>query len=369
MTTTTKAQPRTRGITLNAADLKAALLAVDAAVPSRSPNPAMTHVLLADNRVTGTDGELRISAPLDGIGECRVLLPSARLRSIVASVMPGDTVTLTPGATACKIKAARGEWTLPTMDAAEFPAAPAGKSTEVCHLPGDQFHRLVTPVAGATDVRNPSGNLAGVLVEFVDGKVSFVASDGRRMAIALCDVDQALDNSATLCTRRGMDAVLRLAKGSGSVRLARAGAWMVAECDGTTVMARLLECQYPKWGDYVPDPVDSPARVVVGSFLHACRMAAVCASDTGHGVTLEFSAAGLRITSESTEYGKASATCDVAYSGEPVTVRCQPRYLTDWLSALDPAETLDVDVRGPDAAIVLRADDGAAVNVVMPLGG
>jgi DNA polymerase-3 subunit beta len=348
--------------------MRAALAAVDPAVASRSPSAALTHVLVADNAMTAADGELRISAALEG-ADCRVLLPAARLRSILASLTPGDTVTLTPGETSCQIKAGNGSWTLPTIAAEEFPAAPGGKAVDVCHLPGDQFHRLVSGVVSAADVRNMSHALAGVLVQFRAGRVSFVASDGRRMAIAEADVDQALDDSTTLCTRRGMDVVLRLSKGSESVRLAAAGAHLVAECDGVRVWARLLEGAFPRWRDFEPKPAESPARVVVGALLHTIRMAAVCASDTGPGMAMEFSADGLRVTTESAEYGKARAECDVVHAGPAVTVRCQPRYLTEWLSAMDQAETIQVDVRDGESAIVFRADEGAARNVVMPLGG
>ena len=58
MTTATKerrAKARTGGMTLNAADLRAALSAVSPAVQTRGPRPVLSNVLLHEGTMTATD--------------------------------------------------------------------------------------------------------------------------------------------------------------------------------------------------------------------------------------------------------------------------------------------------------------------------
>jgi len=356
------------GATLSAAELRKALHAVAPAVPARGPKPVLTNVLLSDGTLTGTDLELRISTPIDYAGPA-VLLPHARLSQIVGS-LPGDAaVTLKADGTSCVVKAGHGTWRLPVEDAAEFPAANEVDAKPIARLPADQFTALTGSVRFATDNESSRYALGGVLVQRSreTGVLSFVGTDGRRMCVAECEIDQDTDDATVIVPRRAVDVLCRLAHGADAVQLEATGRELVAEVDGVSVRAALVDGKFPAWQKVEPTRTVKPSLVVVGELLAACRQAAICTSEQSKGVVFTVSPEGLHLTSRSAEAGEASCTCDLVEPGQTCTVSLDPRFVTEWLGcgSFDNAETVELEAADAQSAVVLRTQDCRCV--VMPL--
>lgn len=368
MTTATKERKRTKvGTSLAVADLKRALAAVSPAVPSRSPKPVLTNVLLSAETLTGTDLELRIVAPLDCYDGPAMLLPHQRLTAIVAEMSDADTVTLRQDGAACVVDGGRVTYRLPMEDSLEFPGASDDEAKPIARLPADQFLSLMQSVKFATDNESSRYALGGVLVQWKSGMLAFVGTDGRRMCVAEVEVDQATDDVSIVVPRKAVDVLCRLAKHAEVVQLACLGSELVATVDGTAVRARLVEGRFPRWEDVTPDRQVKASLVVVGSLLHACRQAAICTSEQSRGVTFTFTDEGLHLTSQSAEAGEASVTCDLVESGHTCTVSLDPKFVTEWLGcgSFDVAETIELEAESKTTAVVMRAQDCRCV--VMPL--
>lgn len=368
--TATKERRKTKaGTSLAVADLKRALRAVAPAVPSRSPKPVLTNVLLSCETMAATDLELRIVAPVDCYDGPPVLLPHQRLTAIVGTLSDADAVTLRQDGTACVVDAGRVTYRLPIEDANEFPAASDDEAKPIARLPADQFVALMQSVKFATDNESSRYALGGVLVQWKDGKLAFVGTDGRRLCVAEVEVDQATDDVSVIVPRKAVDVLCRLAglPGAEEVHLAHLGGELVATVDGTTVRARLVEGRFPAWQDVEPDRTVKPSLVVVGTLLHACRQAAICTSEQSKGVTFAFTAEGLHLTSRSAEAGEASVTCDVVEAGDTCVVSLDPAFVTEWLGcgSFDLAETIEVEAESKTTAVVMRAQDNRCV--IMPL--
>ena len=366
--TATMARPKrakANGVTVTRAALKAALDTVGDAVPGKGPKPILGYVLLDGGTLTATDLELRITTPLPRSDGLTVLLPYARLKAIVGNLHPTVEVTIAVEGSSAVVQASGGTWRLPVEDAAEFPSAGEFSGKRLPRLPGDQFAALVKTVKGATDNQSSSYALGGVLVEFNDGELTFVATDGRRLYAASADIDQSLDDSQTLVTRRTMDVLQRLAVHADEIELQANDAEILAAIGETTVQARLMNGRFPRWRDVEKEYEDPPSMVVVENLMRACNAAGVCTSEASRGVDFTVSAEGLFLAGRSSEYGESSATCELADVGKCTTVKLDPRFVADWLVTLDPAETIAIEAKDKQSAVVFRADRCRAV--VMPL--
>ena len=365
------------GISLSTLELRTALSCVAPAVPTRSPKPILQNVLLADGMLAATDLDLTIMTPLM-VEAGPFLLPFARLQAILATVS-ADEVTLTPDGSSCTITAGGGTWRLPTEDATEFPAPPVSipGSKPVGRLPCDQFRTLVASVRFATDNESSRYALGAVCVEYTpaddNGELVFVGTDGRRMAVASCEITESLDKSQTLVPRRVMDVLYRLASGDDAIQLERTDQQIIGTIGDTVVVARQIEGRYPRWRDVDPQRENlQPSLVQVGPLLHACEMASICESEASRGVTWTFTADGIFMSARSSEYGESSATCELVQAGTPCTVKIDPRYAVEWLRTLDAAETVEIEAEDESSAVVFRGGeptDGKHPlrNVVMPM--
>jgi DNA polymerase-3 subunit beta len=376
--TATKERKKTRagGISLSAPELKAALNAVGQAVPSKSPRPIYQSVLLSGAVLSGSDGDIRIDVMLENTPPgVNFLLPKDRFSAILGS-FSGDEITITPDDSSCVLKAGRGEWTLPTEDASEYPAWDVVDAKPLTRLPVDQFCRAVKGVVFAVDDESSRYALGAVLVEVKGENVTFVATDGRRLSCVTCEHDLAVDDSQTLVPARAMAIIARLAAGCGdaSVQLEATKNEIVATVGNATVTARLLDGRYPRWRDTLPERDAKATTVSRADLLSATRAAAICTSDESRGVQFVFSGDGIWLHGQSSEKGESSVTCDVVEAGDKATVKLDPLFVQQWLGGIDSEEepTASIEVVNEQSAVVLRCgkqEDGtySYTGVIMPL--
>lgn len=357
------------GIALPAAEIKAAMAAVSHAVPAKSPRPVLQNVLLSEGVLSGSDGDVRIDVRLEnGPPGISVLLPKDRFSAILGAYS-GDEITLTPGETSCVIKAAHGEWTLPTADPEEYPAWNVSPLKSLPRLPADQFVRAVRGTVFAVDDQSSRYALGAVLIEVKGDTATFVATDGRRLAAVTCEHDQALDDSQTLVPARAMAIISRLAAAAGDdgVQLEASNTEIVATIGPYTVTARLLDGRFPRWRDVLPKRDAKATTVERAAFGAATRAAAICSSEESKGVTYTFSDDGIWLHGQSADRGESSVTCDVVDAGDKATVKLDPAFVTEWLGGITSDADPNVDVEAVDeqSAVVLRCGDNT--GVIMPL--
>jgi DNA polymerase-3 subunit beta len=371
MTTTVKERKRkASGLVWSAGNLKAALAAVRDAVPGNTPKPILRNVLFKDGVVSATDLELQIETEWPGVDQPALLLPYARLVSIVSLCRPDDEVTLTAGDTSCTVKAGVGEWKIPTESALEFPAMQPGELQPITRLPADQFARAVRSVIYATDAESSRFALGAVLVEVHGDVVTFVATDGRRLSRVEIEHDLAVDDSQTLVSRRALATLARLADAAGdeaSVQLQASRSCLVAEIGGTTVTATLVEGRFPRWRDVFPERDVKATAVDRGELLAATRAAAIVTTESSKGVDYAISEDGIWLHGRSSESGESSVTCPLVEFGQKVTTKCDPRFVSDFLNGLPADAEPNVEIEAVDAqsAVVLRCGD--CWGVVMPM--
>ena len=351
-------------LTLSAGVLKAALATVGKAINTRAINPLLANVLVEMGSMTASDGEMRITTPLDCAGGPAMLIPHDRLSRIVSSVAPDAEVIITTSGTQCEILCGHGRWLLPTSDPAEYPKHTPEEFRPIAHLPGDQFARLMRSVKCATDADSSRYALAGVLLEFRGGILSMIATDGRRLHASEAEIDQAVDDSTTIVPRRVIDVILAIVgNGMGSLQLECNRTEIMAEIGGTILTARLLEGRFPKWREIVP--AEQPATTVgVGQLLEAVRQGSICRSETTKGSQFVITDSCLAVSSESSEYGSSRASCEVIGSSK-AALKLDASYVIEFLSTLDSADNVTIEAAGNDAATVFRC--GETFAVIMPM--
>jgi DNA polymerase-3 subunit beta len=359
---------RSSGIALNAADLKTALATVRDAVQERSPKPILRNVLISGGQMTATDLELQVTTAI-GFDGPALLLPHGRTAAILNECR-GDEVTIAPGDTSCVIACGRGSWTLPTEDAAEFPHMSADGATNRIKLPADQFARAIRSVVYACDRESSRYALGGVMIEVQGETVSFVATDGRRLTLARIDHDLAVDDSETLVPQRVAKLLARIAEQAGGeelVEIDASGNTVVCTIGTTVVTARLVEGKFPRWRDVFPKR-DVRATVVNRDALAAAtRAAAITTSEQSKGVDYSIVENGIHLHAQSSEAGESSVTCEIVEPGETVTVKLDPRFVTDFLAGLpsDSEPNVEIEAVAPGDAVQLR--NGDVFGIIMPL--
>ena len=76
----------------------------------------------------------------------------------------------------------------------------------------------------------------------------------------------------------------------------------------------------------------------------------------------------MTISSASPEVGEAIETIEVSYTGEPLLIGFNSRYLLDIVASLEPVENLVAELHGTSGPGVLFDEhDRSYISVVMPM--
>lgn len=372
MTTATK--ERKKVVSIDADELKDALSCVIKAVPSKTPKPVLNNVLLSDGWLTCTDLELRIDRKITYSGT-PVLLPAKRLHEILANSV-GPTVKIKPEGSACVVSIGNGEWRLPTEDAEEFPAWTPEGTRLVCRLPSDQCRRAISSVAYAADEESSRYALGSVLLEVSrsEGRVWFVATDGRRLSCATAQLgsNQDPDDSAPLVPDRAIKIIRDLLPKDSEVEFLSNGRELVANMDEAVVTARLVDGRFPRWRDVCKPVHGSTTHMVnLAALLRATKAAKVVTSEQSKGVRYAFGELKLTLSAQSSDVGESHVECDVSQYGADGFVKLDPTFVVqvcEALSRLDGEPDVSISLNGPGDAVLFKyGEDGEYQSIIMPL--
>jgi DNA polymerase-3 subunit beta len=377
MTTAAKTRRPATAWTIAAPDLRAARTAVAPAISAK--HATFSGVRLGAYGAEAFNGELRVLVDLEGADYEPFVVPHGRLAAI-AGMAVGD-VSFARDGNNVKITAGRGQWTLPVIDG-EWPERGDDAGKPFLRLPVDQFCRVVKSVVGATDDDSSRYALGGVLVEQKKGDVAFVATDGRRLHVAYAEVDQAVDDASCIIPAHAITTLAKLASANAddAIQLSLSGNELVADMDGVTLWARLLDGRFPRWADVIPKNIrpdfgtgtdkvykapPAHAEVTAGELLAAVRQASIVVNETSRGVQFTFVDNGLMLAARSADYGESTVTAELSLAGIKATVRLDPSFVGGWLRNVDPGAIIEVFATDAESAVVLRHED--ALAVVMPL--
>src|SRR5438552_14685804 len=160
-------------------------------VSNRSPLPLLSCVLLeaADSvlTITGTDLDVttsvRVPCTVETPGKAAV---SARHFNEVIRKMSRGRLSIAVKQQQCEVQYGDGKgWSrFPTQDPSDFPRVPELKADATLSLEADALTRLVERSNYAASTEETRPQLNGVLMQATDKLVSFVATDGHRLARA-----------------------------------------------------------------------------------------------------------------------------------------------------------------------------------------
>jgi DNA polymerase-3 subunit beta len=364
-------------IKANRTDLLNAFSVAASVAPSRSPKPVLNNVKMeatADGLVLqATDMEIGIRIEVKGVeilAEGEALIPVARFAAILRE-SKDETLLISTDARGCTVKGDRSKFTLSTANPDEFPTVARFVRGNHSTIKPAILRDAIRKVLFAADSESTRYALAGVKIELAEGEASFIATDGRRLAVIECE--STLEGNAptanAIVPSQAMSVIDKALNGRSADALIHTdGNAIHVECDGVTIIARLVEGRFPKWRDVLPQYHSSiKLSVTVGDLHAAMRQGSIATSEESRGVSLEFAANNLSIAASAAEIGESEIQMPINYSGEPVTVALDFRYVIDFLKVLDQASTCEVELQNSESAVTLS--QGEYVCVVMPLAG
>jgi DNA polymerase-3 subunit beta len=365
-------------ITCHREKLLHAFQTVAAVAPSRSPKPILQNVKLEadEDRVTlmATDLEVGIRYEATGVeveSPGTAILPVGRFGSILRE-SSDETFRVEADGQGVTIRGDRSQFKLSAENPNDFPNIESFRETSYYELSGRLLRELIRRTIFATDNESSRYALGGIKLEWEDGILTAIGTDGRRLAKMEGPVQSvgqpAPLGDTTIVPTRAMQLLERaLADEDSEVQLAVRQNEILVKSPRVTIYSRLLEGRFPRWRDVFPRRDRSvKIELVTGPWHSAIRQAAIVTSEESRGVDFTFGHGTLVLSGQAAEVGQSRVELPISYDGEPVSITLDPRFVSDFLKVLEPEKPVVLDLQNADAAAVCTTDDGYGY-VIMPL--
>ena len=324
-------------------------------VGSKATMPILSNVLIEAEKdqisLTTTNLDLgircKIKAEVKETGA--VTLPVKRLAGIVRE-LPNVDVTF-DGSPNHQVKLTSGGSTFRIMGIGkeEFPPLPEFGEEKAYSLEQGELLTMLKSVAYAQSTDETRYILNGVYFNFKDGKLSLVATDGRRLALIAKEMDVPAANAgAIILPAKTVGELTRLLDKGEKVKINfndRRAAFQIATDKDTSglidhvyLYSKVVEGNYPNYQQVIPKETHQRIKLERELFLQCIHRAALVCSEKANSVKIKLSSNLLEITAQSPDFGEAHESMAIGYSGPDLQVAFNPVFLMDPLKALGKDE-------------------------------
>jgi DNA polymerase-3 subunit beta len=344
-------------------------------VATRTPKPSLQCVKLSapDKSLTvmATDLEVAIryidhQVQIDEPGEA--LVPADKMRDIVRESVD-DTLSIEIAGDNAIIKGQDSNFKIFTQNVAEFPPVPDFEGEPQFQIAGGHLKQLIGQTLFAAAKESSRYAFNGVLVSVKGKKISLVATDGRRLAMAKGDLvsdNTGKDGAKAIIPAKALTLIDKLVDDpEEAVGFQIKENQILVHTSSATLTSSLVEGQFPPFEDVIPKDCDKKMTASTADFLAKIRLASLLTTEESKGVRLTFSKKGLVLSSRSPESGEATVNFPCKYEGTDVEIGFNPTFLIEALRVVD-SDDITLELTAPNRPGLLKGGPDF-LYVIMPV--
>ena len=363
-------------LTITKDQIIAGLQAVQNVVSTRTTLPILSNVLLRAEgghvEFTATDLDVTVACKVEAkvSKPGATTLPVKKLFGIVRE-LTGEIEIETDEKNVSSIRSGSSFFKIHGLGADEFPPLPKFKDEKKVNQPQENIRAMIRKTSFAVSTDESRYVLNGIFVSLKEGKMTLVATDGRRLALVDEEVEISEKSAGEfIVPAKAINELNRLLQDKGKVELKfgeNQASFALKNENGFSVLliTKLIEGNYPNYRQVIPG--EAKERIAVGreELVQALRRAEIMTSEKANSVRLNFGKNLLTITANSPEVGEARETLAINYKGKEIAIAFNPRYLIDPLNALTEDEIFIelIDELSPGVIKI----NGPFLYVVMPM--
>lgn len=341
-------------------------------VSTRTTLPILSNVLLVAEggrlAFTTTDLDVGITGSVEASieKEGATTLPAKKLVNIVRE-LPASEVEITVDAkNIASIQSGPSFFKIIGLGQDDFPPLPDFAGAKEFRIPQGMLRDGLKKTGYAISTDETRYVLNGIYTSFRDGKLTLVATDGRRLAMVENDLEfPATHETDVIVPTKAVQELQRLLGDEGEVLVRLSDSQISFAIGDHLLVSKLIEGNYPNYRQVIPG--DSTERVELPreAMLETVRRVSLLSSDKSNSVKLVFNENQIEVTANSPDVGEAHETIEVAYTGKSMQIAFNPDFLKAPLQNLDAA-TVYLDLIDEMSPGVIRID-GSFLYVIMPM--
>jgi DNA polymerase-3 subunit beta len=340
----------------------------------KSTMPMLANVLLrtqgkAQLLVAATDLNVSLTAELksQNASEGGITLGAKNLFDLVANA-PGDDIALKKADNHwAEIRSGKVTYRIVGMPDRDFPKVPDHREATYSALEPAVLREMIDRTLFSVCNDETRFHLNGVLFESDGSKARMVSTDGHRLS----KVERTITNGPKLSAgviipKKGLLELKKVLETGPNCKLAVKTPHVFLVQDEIALAIKLIDAQFPPYEQVIPTDHKRVITVDRTRFIDALRRAQLMSSET-RGVKVAATKESITVTSDNPDLGEVREELDADYSGDPIAIGFNPKYVVELLSQMSSDQITfalggDLD---PGLIRPLTGDD--YLGVVMPM--
>ena len=315
---------------------------------------------------TDLDISIKSTVDCDVVEAGATTLPVRLLFSTISSCAEGAVELESDVQDRARISAGSAAFKLSGMAVADFPALPAADNAFAYTLPQATLREMLRKTSYAVSQDETRKTLKGVLMSFKDGKLTMVATDGRRLALVEHEIDfPATAERDIILPSKVVAELQRSLSGDGDVKVTIEKSQVSFNLGDTQIYSKLLDEIYPNYRQVIPPSSREKIEVDRKLLLDAIDRASVMTMEESSSVRLTFDDNQLLVSSVAADIGEAKDVVPIKYGGEKIEIVFNPAYVKDPLKAIDEDE-VSIELNNGSSPAIIRCSV-PFLYVMMPL--
>lgn len=355
---------------------------VQNAVPVKPTVPVQGNILIelaaGTLTLTGSDNTVAVQCETDVkmLEEGRIALPARRLVPLVRELTAPNLEFSTDENHCAEIISGSSRFKIHGMKGNDYPKLPDMAGATRFKIPQKALKDLLFQVSFAIARDDSRAVLTGALMRVANGQVTFMGTDGKRLARAhqTIALDPSFSGSYVLPLKAIDELLKNLVEENGEAAVSLLSDKISVEAGKTKVIAVLLAGEYPDVHRVIPEKSDLMVTLHREELISLLRQMSLFTSDEFHSVKFTFLDSELRLTANSIEVGEGKVSMPVNYRGPEFQIAFSPTFFLDALRH-SKEETVTLGLTDPYNPGVLTDQEGGLQHphgasplfVVMPM--
>lgn len=363
-------------------DLYNGIKIVERATSLKALQPVLLNILIetispAAIRLVATDLDFTVIAEVDAQveEEGKITLPSKTLNEIV-SKLGNKLITIENSQdeeTNIKITCQNSKFNLIGISANEFPQIQ--QDLELNEENGFEievkpFVKAVRQAGFAAAGYEVSNLLSGIVCDISGETLEIASTDGNRLARVREKISN-VDNKSNqlIIPSKTMNEFIKMSGfiDDETIKIYTEKTKIIFKSEKTMTISRLLEGQFPKYNQLIPQDSPKKAIVNVSQFVSALERVAIMVNEKTSIVKLEFSNNNLKLTADTPEAGKSEENLDIDYTSEEMVIAFNYKFVLEALKNIESDE-VQIGLNTPLSATIFRPNNEEDfVCLIMPV--
>lgn len=361
-------------------DLFNGIRIVERATALKGLQPVLANILIesidkSTLKFTATDLDLTVIATVQAqIKEVgKITLPAKKLSDIVSRLSDSMiTFKLNEETNSVNLTSKNTKFDIIGISASEFPTITEQveqNKEKAIEIEVKPFTKAIKQAGFAAAGYESNNLLSGVVCDISENILEMASTDGNRLARVREKIDNKGKTGQFIIPSKTLQEFIKMSAfiEEDFVKIFTDKTKLIIKSENTMIISRLMEGQYPKYNQLIPQ--DSPKEAIVGisQLISSLERVAIMVNERTSIIKFEFKENKLILTADTPDSGASEDEFDIQFPFEELKIAFNYKYVLDSLKNMETTE-VKIGLNSALSATILKPNNEEDyVCLIMPV--